>query len=167
MKDRRLTPAELLVTQEAVIAWIQTTRDAHRDSALPIVGEERELLAPFFGQDLLERMRVKEVDEIAIDLPNLPRTRKPIGFTFIDTVLLTERSPEILMHEGVHVEQYEILGLKKLAELYLRSSLSLFSYWINPFEQQAYRIQGDFTNNPGNPFNIPERVRREIGKMNL
>ncbi len=161
----RFTTEQLQIITEDAIRWINSTREEHKPTASPITKEERDVLVSFFGEELIDRIRVKEVEKIATSSPVLPEGNFT-GFTFVDTILLTERNPLILAHEGVHVVQYEVLGVRGLVETFIRQGLQCgFNYWSIPVERQAFDISMDFSRNPSQPFSVPDRVKRELAEM--
>ena len=91
------------------------------------------------------------------------------GIALIDCILLRRRPRDsstlqitTIFHEMIHVVQIEILGLEKMAELYL-SGLLREGYLNIPFERQAYRLSAKF--NRRESFLVRETVEQELKQI--
>lgn len=76
---------------------------------------------------------------------------------------------QILAHEMVHIKQF---ARKELAVNMERWKKRLYcgniDYWNQPWEREAYRLQGrlveDYAKNPGNPTLLYPKVAKNTGK---
>ncbi|MDM8001278.1 MAG: hypothetical protein QUS33_15145, partial [Dehalococcoidia bacterium] len=72
--------------------------------------------------------------------------------------------PSILFHEMVHVVQFQILGLRRHLEVYLRSwANNGFQYHRIPLEVQAQRLEARY--NRHERFSVRAVLEQELGKM--
>jgi hypothetical protein len=136
-------------------AWIVARRGRYRRVARRLDGAERAVLAGFFSEALLERVRVAEVERI--ENPPLATLLRRAGLGLMDlgtvggmafgdiVVLAGRKSLGTLFHELVHCVQYERLGVVGFVRAYVRGWLENGrSYWEIPLEREAYELQERF-----------------------
>ncbi len=117
--------------------WVRRLHDALYPTATPLPEQFSPLFAPFFAPSTLARIRLLLVPEIpnpdfypALQAQGLPVPldfRVMAGLTLIDTVLISQSRADfsgpllasLLFHEGVHVVQYEHLGLDRFMTEYV------------------------------------------------
>ena len=145
----------------AARAWVRSRRDRYHPRGLPIAELDVAWLSAWFDPRLLARVRVC-------------RARLPVphfaGITYGDTILIDPGAAgsghpwrRLLFHELVHVVQYEVLGLDRFVNRYLREwAAAGFHYRAIALEQDAYAIEAMFTAEPGRPFPVREEVERRL-----
>jgi len=163
------------------ISWASSQRDLHRPQGHALGGDDRASLDGFFSSETLDEVRLHFVpmienpdffsasemagQSISLDF------REMHGITFGDTILISEmRDPAedrwlpLLFHELVHVVQYKILGLEGFMQRYVVGwAQNGLQYAKIPLEVQAYTLQAHFETAPELPFDIEDRVRKELG----
>jgi len=153
--------------------WLYQQREIHLPKARPLSNEERSRLSGYFEERILNLTRVATVDHIPNpqfyeefrerEMPIPMDFTSAVGLTLLDCVLLQKGSWSIstLFHEMVHVIQADLLGIRKLAELYL-DDLAENGYLRVSFERQAYDLTARFTQ--GKSFSVREILEKEFMK---
>ena len=157
--------------------WVRRLHDELYPTATPLPEQLIPLFGPFFAASTLARIRLQFVPEIpnpdfypALEAQGLPVPldfRVMAGLTLIDTVLISQsqavfsapRLASLLFHEGVHVVQYEHLGLERFMTEYVLGWASAGQRYEGiPLEQQAYGLEARFAAEPSAPFSVLEAV---------
>ena len=151
--------------------WLYQQREIRLTEARPLSSQERLRLEGYFEKRILDLTRVVIVDQIPNPafydklrergMPIPMDFTSAVGFTLIDCVLLRKGFGSIstLFHEMVHVVQTDLLGVKRLLELYL-SDLAKNGYQNVLFERQAYYLTTKFTQ--GKSFSVREILEKEL-----
>ena len=151
--------------------WLYQQREIHLPQARPLSSEERARLNGYFERKILDLTRVATVDHIPNpqfydelrerEIPIPMDFTSAVGLTLIDCVLLRKGFGSIstLFHEMVHVVQADLLGVKRLLELYF-SDLAENGYLGVPFERQAYDLTAKFT--CGESFSVRKILEKEL-----
>jgi hypothetical protein len=151
--------------------WLYQEREIHLTQARALSKAETSRLNGYFEKKTLDLTRVAIVDQIPNPqfynelreggIPIPMDFTSAVGFTLIDCVLLRGGFGSIstLFHEMVHVVQVDLLGVKRLLELYL-SDLAKNGYRNVLFERQAYDLTARFTR--GQSFSVREILKREL-----
>jgi len=155
------------------ISWIAASyiakqRKHFRQASKQLPASQCSHLQAFFPPAILEKVRVANAAVPSppfyrslrkLGLKTIPDLSTIAGITFMDVIVHSERlSDDLLFHELVHVVQYEVLGLKRFAERYVRGFLSTGSYDDIPLERQAYALEARFTKRPKEAFSVLESV---------
>ncbi|MFH1624829.1 MAG: hypothetical protein ABID54_06705 [Pseudomonadota bacterium] len=163
---------------ERFLEWAYEQRSLHLPHARPLSGEERSRLNGYFEKKILDLTRIVSLDRISNPgfYRELTKSGIPIpldltqaaGFALIDYVLIRKglfsvplMAISTIFHEMVHVVQVDILGPRKLIELYV-DSLLRDEYRNVPFERQAYDLTDRFVQG-GPPFPVRAIVEEEFG----
>ena len=138
-------------------------------------------MAPFFGQDVTNGVRIVSVPVIqnpdfyeelkAQGVPTPLDFTVMCGITFQDTILISHSHPvdrdswpHLLFHELVHVVQYALLGVGEFVRQYVLGWVSNgFSYEAIPLERHAYALDQRFASNPSEHFQVRLEVARWLG----
>ena len=156
--------------------WIRFLR--LRKRAAPLSARDRAAMAPFFSRALLDRVRITEttLGQPAWILRLLERAGhgtghpvSPIGMALGKLVLLApelsdpdrSRRRSVLLHELVHVVQYDALGTRRFSARYV-------AQWLDargdpsamPLERDAYDMQAVYESAPDSAFDAESEVRR-------
>ena len=164
------------------ISWVSRQREAHRPTARPLTEKEKKAMKGFFSSGTLDEARVGFVPMIenpdffaAFENAGQPPPldfRMMQGITFVDTILISKemRDPAegrwlpLLFHELAHVVQYKALGLEEFMRRYVIGWAENGRQYLKiPLEVQAYTLQEHFETTPRLPFDIEDRVRKELG----
>ena len=177
-----LTAQDLARLERQATAWVLEMEARHRPAARPLTRAEKDAFAGFFGAELLERARLREVS--GIENPGFYQRffvdrgkplpidfRRASGLALVDTVLIVSwRVPPdspgwlpILFHELVHLEQVERLGREGHVADYVRGwAANDFTYRSIPQEDQAFELAARFREAPGRPFSVAAEVARRF-----
>ena len=151
--------------------WLYQQREIHLTRASPLSSQERRRVDGYFEKKTLDLTRVAIVDQIPNPafydelrergIPIPMDFTSAVGFTLIDCVLLRKGFELIatLFHEMVHVVQVDLLGIKRLLELYL-NDLIKNGYRDVLFERQASDLTARFT--CGESFSVREILEKEL-----
>jgi hypothetical protein len=155
-----------------VADYLSNQRELHLRSAVPLGARQKEVLSSFFSSTLLDRIRTVELngrrlppppfyqEARALGLDNLPPLSHMASLTFVDVIvfhdLMIERS---LFHGLVHAVQFQVLGLERYAELYVRAFLRTNAHFTVPLESQAFALESKFAVDSSQAFSVEEQVR--------
>jgi hypothetical protein len=164
----------------AIGVWLRAQRDRYRADPRAIVlgADLRRRLEPFFGDDLLRRVRFVTLEADTADQPSflsqllaagvsesvLAHFTDVIAITYQDVVVMPRARPDasrvaLVFHELVHVVQFDELGIQAFLERYVDGWLSAGCRYDGiRLEIDAYALQGRFEADPSKPFD----VRREV-----
>lgn len=167
------TPDLILKFQHAlpmVRNWVEDTRAAHQDQAVPVQQMGFVRLGQVFPPELLNRARVRVVRG-AVPFPPLSRMGLPelapfeampiTGVTYNDIFFVNHRhqSESLFFHEIVHVVQWAQLGIDHFLLAY-GAGLMQFGYRDCPLEAMAYTLQDGFDRD-ALPDDVIGWIRRE------
>ncbi len=157
--------------------WVHVQRHRHRPAARALLEAEKAALKLFFGEPVLDLVRVRHVPIIenpdfyselgAMGIPEPLDFREMEGITFVDTVLVSEaRHPHnrpqlsLVFHELVHVVQYGVLGLSDFIDRYVRGWAKRDKVYRKiPLERHAYALLERFERDPNQGFDVEQIVQ--------
>lgn len=155
-----------------VANYLHEQREHFRPSGRPLSEEHRRRLTPFFTAALLDQVRIIALDGRRVPNPRFYAEAKAQGFTtlpelthmpsltFEDVLVFHgEMAPRTLFHALVHAVQFEVLGLERYTELFVRGFLRTRSHITVPLEAHAFTLESKFAGDPAQPFSVEERVR--------
>lgn len=126
--------------------WIVNSRNSAIGSSAPIPAQIRYQLEPFFGPDILDRVRYKIGDSGFFNAGrNILFNGSVAAVTLNDLVVFrdfndSQSNVELWAHELVHVRQYRDWGTRDFAIRYVRN--------YNSIEDEAFAIQGQVAATP-------------------
>jgi hypothetical protein len=158
-----------------VAGYLHDQRERFFPESRPLSEEERRIAARFFSPALLDAVRILELTHCRLENPpfyaeaeaqgfsNLPDIRHMASVTFED-VLVFHQSPadRILFHALVHAVQFQMLGLERYTELFVRAFLRMGSHFLVPLEAQAFALDSRFPVNGESAFSVEEEVLKCI-----
>jgi hypothetical protein len=162
---------------QQVAEYVELQRQTYRGRAVPLDGNQRSALQPFFPATALDSTRAvvlggervsnppfyPELQRMGFEPAALPNFSFMAAITFVDTVVshvpFTER---LLFHELVHVVQYQKLGLPEFAAKYVRGFLSGGAYEAIPLEVNAYELDARCAADPTARYSVEGEVQRWI-----
>jgi hypothetical protein len=162
---------------QQVARYIESQRHHYRSRATPLSTNQKAVMAPFFPQAALDSTEVVVLDgervgnpgfysdlvAMGFELASLPDFSEMAAITFVDTVVFHEPiTNRTLLHELVHVVQYNKLGLGGFAAKYVKGFLTGGSYEAIPLEQNAYELDARFANAPADAFSVEDEVQEWI-----
>jgi len=173
------SPRTSLIPEDKVIAaienmceYIQERRKEYRPQGLPLTPNQYTKMKSFFSPAMLADIRVVELrgrrisnppfyDEArALGLTNLPEFAHMASVTFDEVVLFPgEINDRRLFHALVHAAQFDVLGIERYFELFIRGFLRVRSHVSVPLEMQAFSLEAKFAENPNEAFAVEELIR--------
>ena len=82
------------------------------------------------------------------------------SLTFVDVIVFNDLIIErTLFHGLVHAVQFQLLGLERYAELFVRAFLRTRAHFSVPLETHAFALESKFAVSPTKPFSVEEQVR--------
>jgi hypothetical protein len=155
-----------------VAQYLREQRDHFGLTALPLDGDHRHTMLPFFSSSLLDQVRIVALDRQRIPNPpfyaearamgfvNLPELTHMASVAFGDVLVfhgeITDRS---LFRALVRAVQFEVVGLERYTELLVRGFLRTRSHVNVPLEAHAFLLESEFAGSPAKVFSVEERVR--------
>lgn len=173
----RIRSTALIQSCLPLISWLTARYIARHRKRLvpdsqPISARDHEDLSGFFSSSILKGTRV-----VRASMPN-PRFYTLVRVLGIDGVLEMSSIGAItlvdliaypdamnrstLFHELVHAVQYQVLGLRHFADLYVRGFVNHGGYDGIPLERQAYELEERFSRNPKRAFSVEEDVAHRL-----
>src|ERR1700676_467965 len=182
--EKRIPPAEAAtepfrVTEtltaqaiERLPSYLREQRERYIHSALPLTSHQQALLWPYFSAALLDRIRIFDLEGKRIPNPpfydeyralgfvNLPEVAHMHSLTFLDLIAFHEKiSERSLFHGLVHAVQFEVLGLDRYCELFVRSFVNTKLHFSVPLESHAFSLESKFVGTPAQRFSVEDQVR--------
>ena len=152
--------------------FLRQQRQHFAPAARPLDEEHRQAMAPFFSTQTLQGNRLVQLEGSKVSNPaffadarahglnNLPDFTLMHSLTFEDVVVFQQEiTARALFHGLVHAVQFEVLGLRRYAELCVRSFLRTRSHITMPLEAHAFTLESKFASDPSHPFSVEEKVR--------
>jgi hypothetical protein len=157
---------------ESVASYLRDQREHYLPIAAPLSPRNRALMRPYFSSALLDRVRVVELqgerianppfyaEARALGFVNLPDVAHMNSVTFLDVVVFNERlTDRSLFHALVHAVQFQVLGLERYTELFVRSFVNSRFHFLVPVESHAFFLESKFARHSGEKFSVEEQVR--------
>ncbi|HKN75785.1 MAG TPA: hypothetical protein VJW94_11455 [Candidatus Acidoferrum sp.] len=155
-----------------VASYLREQREYYLQSATPLSNQKKALMWPYFSAALLDRVRVVELDGQrvlnppfyeryrALGFVNLPEVAHMHSLTFLDVIVFNEKlSERALFHGLVHAVQFEVLGLERYADLFVRGFVNTKLHFSVPLEAQAFSLEAKFAGTPTASFSVEDHVR--------
>jgi hypothetical protein len=155
-----------------ISSYLREQRERYLPISAPLTNRQKALMWPYFSEPLLDRVRIVELDGDRIPNPPFYQEARALGFvnlpewahmqslTFLDLVVFNEKVAErALFHGLVHVVQFDVLGLERYTELFVRSFLNTKFHFSVPLEAHTFSLESKFVSNPAERFSVEERVR--------
>ena len=167
-----LTDKQILQAIEYVSSFLRDQREQYLPVAASLSAKHQALMSPFFSADLLDRVKVVELHGARVANPSFYADAKTAGFvnlpdiahmsslTFVDVVVFNEQLVErSLFHALVHAVQFEVLGLERYAELFVRSFINARFHFLVPVEAHAFFLESKFARPSAEKFSVEDQVR--------
>ncbi len=82
------------------------------------------------------------------------------SITYIDVIVFhDEIDARALFHGVVHATQMAVLGFDRYMELYVRGFVKNLSWLAIPLEDQAYKLDARFAEDPTQLFSVEEEIK--------
>ena len=153
-------------------SYLCEQRQRYFKLATPLANPLKAQMWPYFSATLLDRIRILELagerlpnppfyeEYRALGFVNLPEIAHMHSVTFLDVVVFNEKSSErTLFHGLVHAVQFDVLGLERYCELFVRSFVNTKLHFSVPLEAHAFSLESKFAAAPANRFSVDDQVR--------
>lgn len=167
-----LTEKQILKAIDYLSEFLSVQRERYSPLAVPLTEEHHALMRPYFSTNLLNRIRFVELNGARIANPpfyaeaktegfvNLPDIAHMNSLTFVDVVVFNEQLVErSLFHALVHAVQFEVLGLERYVELFVRSFVNARLHFLVPVEAHAFFLESKFARPSAEKFSVEDQVR--------
>lgn len=155
-----------------VSSFLREQRERYFHSATPLDKYKKALMWPYFSPALLDQVRVVELkgervpnppfyaEARALGFANLPEVTHMHSLTFLDVVVFNEKiTDRCLFHGLVHAVQFEVLGLDRYAELFVRGFVNTKLHFSVPLEAHVFSLESKFVGSPAHRFSVEDQVR--------
>jgi len=155
-----------------VAEYLRRQREEFFSKGAPLSERQKEVLAPFFLNALLDKVRTVELhgrrlppppfylEARALGLDNLPVITHMASLTFVDVIVFNDLIVErALFHGLVHAAQFHILGLERYTDLFVRAFLRTNAHFTVPLETHAFALESKFAVRPDEVFAVEEQIR--------
>lgn len=160
------------------VEWLSTYLEQQREHYFPAAGplsaQQKALMWPYFSPPLLDRVHIIELRGARVAVPEFFAQARALGFeppevthmdslTFLDVIVFNQDfSERALFHALVHTVQIQTLGLRRYAELWVRSFIKSRTHFTVPFEVHAFSLASKFLHPTAERFSVEDQVRRWI-----
>jgi len=170
-EETRIDERQILSAISCVAAYIREQRERYLPAAKPLDAQHHTLMEPFFSAPLLKAVRIMEMtgrrlpkptfyeDAQALGVVNLPDITHMTSLTFEEVLVFRDRIEErSLFHALIQAVQFQILGLQRYVELFVRAFLKTQSHFNVPLEAHTFTLECKFAGDPSRPFSVEEQV---------
>jgi hypothetical protein len=160
---------------QRVAAYLRQQREHYGTAARPIGQDHKARMWPYFSPELLEQVRMVELEGERVPSPafyaearaqgfdNLPELTHMDSLTFVDVVVFNEKPGErSLFHALVHAVQFQILGVERYTELFVQGFLRTKAHFTVPLEGHAFSLTSQFMRPSPEKFSVEDQVLRWI-----
>jgi hypothetical protein len=167
LSDERIRQAIDLVS-----SYLRDQRERYFHSGAPLGKHQKALMWPYFSPALLDQVRIVELNGERVPNPSFYAEARAVGFvnlpeithmhslTFLDVVVFNEKiTTRSLFHGLVHAVQFDVLGLDRYTELFVRSFVNTKLHFSVPLEAHAFSLESKFMNSSALRFSVEEQVR--------
>jgi len=167
-----LTEERILEAVQRLSSYLRQQRENYFHSAAPLSNHQKALMWPYFSAAMLDRVRIVELEGSRVPTPTFYEEYKALGFqnmpevkhmhslTFLDVVVFNEKITErTLFHGLVHAVQFEILGLDRYADLFVRRFANTKLHFSVPLEAHAFSLESKFAGTHAARFSVEDEVR--------
>jgi hypothetical protein len=162
---------------ERVLSYIHEQRERYISRGVELSASQRRMLLPFFSAGILDAVKIVELDGEKVPNPSFYPEAKAMGLlrlpeithmpsmTFIDLIVFNDKiNDRSLFHGLVHAVQFQILGVERYADLFVRAFFRTGSHVMVPLEAHAFVLDSRFTRNRAERFSVEEQIRLWVGE---
>ncbi len=167
----RLTEEHITGFAGMMTSYLREQRERFLATGASLSDHQKALMWPYFSPKTLERVKIAELEDARVPNPpfydkaralgfvDLPEVTHMPGLAFIDVMVFNE-SPTLrsLFHTLVHAVQFELLGLERYCDLFVRSFVKTKLYFSVPLEVHAFSLESKFLGSPAQRFSVEEQV---------
>ena len=168
----KLTEPQLLQAAECVSSYLRGQREHYAPIATPLSAHQKASMWPYFSETLLDQIRVVELKGARVPSPAFYEKAKALGFenlpqvthmdslTFLDVIVFNESiSERALFHGLVHAVQFQVLGLERYVDLFVRCFANTKFHFTVPLEAHAFSLESRFARPIAGRFSVEEQVQ--------
>ena len=158
---------------EWIASCLRNQREHYWPMGQPLDVTQASRLAPYFPAELVDRVRIVELEGARVPAPDFLAQVRAMGYdnlpdlphldsvTFLDVVVFNETMTErALLHGLVHAVQIHVLGLERYSELWVGGFLRTRAHFTVPLEVQAFALASKLLRAAPEIFSVEEQVRR-------
>jgi hypothetical protein len=167
-----LSEDRILEAIDLVSSFLREQREHYFHSSAPLTQHQKAPMGGYFSSDMLERVQIVKLDGTRVPNPpfydqaralgftNLPEITHMHAVTFLDVIVFNEEVTErTLFHGLVHAVQFELLGLERYSNLFVRSFLKTKLHFSVPLEAHAFSLESKFVGAAAHFFSVEDQVR--------
>jgi hypothetical protein len=170
------TGAQIQQGIEWVSEYLLEQREHYAPVAGPLPASQKSSMWPYFSAALLDRIRFIELQGARVKIPKFFDHVRALGFepppishmdslTFLDVIVFNQYvSERALLHALVHAVQIQILGVKRYADLWVRSFAKTRTHFTVPLEVQAFSLASKFSRGATERFSVEDEVLRWLSE---
>jgi hypothetical protein len=141
----------------------------------PLDSEQVAVMSPFFSPQLLAGVKVVQLVGRRIPEPSFCKEARASGFegvpefshlasvTFEDVLVFNEKITErLLFHALVPAVQFQVLGMERYMELFVRALLDTRWRFSVPLEAHIFELESRFAADRRKPFSVEDEVRMRV-----
>ncbi|HLW86499.1 MAG TPA: hypothetical protein VKR60_14885 [Candidatus Sulfotelmatobacter sp.] len=168
----KLTEPQLVEAATCVSSYLREQRDHYAAVASPLNAHQKAAMWPYFTEALLDQVRVVELKGARVPTPAFYEKAKALGFenlpqvthmdslTFLDVIVFNEIiTGRALFHGLVHAVQFQVLGLERYCDLFVRCFANTKFHFTVPLEAHAFSLESRFARPAAGRFSVEEQVR--------
>lgn len=134
-------------------------------------------MGSYFSATLLDQIRVAELKGARMPAPAFYEKAKALGFdnlpqithmdslTFLDVIVFNDSITErALFHGLVHAVQFQVLGLDRYVDLFVRCFANTKFHFTVPLEAHAFSLESRFARPVAGRFPVEDQVRLWFSK---
>jgi hypothetical protein len=173
MNPKEFTEGRILEMVAEVSAYMRQERDMYLRHSEPLATDLKKAIHGFFPQELLGRLKTITLEGGArIPPPPFYAEAKAISggrfpdfvhmrsITYLDVIVFHDQiDVRALFHGVVHATQMAVLRFDRYMDLYVRGFVKNLSWLQIPLEDQAYRLDARFAENPEQVFSVEEEIK--------
>ncbi|MGA2419307.1 MAG: hypothetical protein ABSG69_04440 [Candidatus Acidiferrum sp.] len=158
-----------------IAAYMSEQRDKYRPMGEPLDAHHLQMMSSFFSPSVLSRVRIVELAKLGLGRLEIKRQANSYhhllelthmaSVTFEDVVVFNEAlSARSLFHALVHAVQFQLLGLPRYTELFVRAFVATRWRFNVPLEAHAFELESRFAANREQAFFVEDEVRLWISR---
>jgi hypothetical protein len=172
-----LTEERVLQVLARVCGYMREQREHYLPMGKPLDREQVAAMRPFFSPTLLAGVKVVQLVGCRITEPAFCQEARALGFegvpelshmaslTFEDVLVFNEKiSERLLFHALVPAVQFQVLGMDRYVELYVRAILETRWRFSVPLEAHIFELTSKFVANRKKPFSVEDEVRMRVSQ---
>jgi hypothetical protein len=170
-----LTEQQVLRVLARVCGYMRGQREHYLPMGRPLDSEQVAAMRPFFSPTLLAGVKVVQLEGRRITEPAFCQEARALGFeglpefshmasvTFEDVLVFNEKITErLLFHALVPSVQFQVLGMERYMELFVRAILETRWRFSVPLEAHIFELTSKFAADRKKPFSVEDEIRMRV-----